>query len=1115
MRPIAVAIVALTALLAMSGCLLHRSGGSSPRAVTVGPTVETTPLDYEGMRRLWSGGVAQTSGGGFICNWLVCGEFPNPPKPGQRHYDHKPPCVGLDTDYLVEHGGDAGIVPVAGMTHRRPDGSMAVWREFASGDVLNFNHALKDRRTENSVAYAYACVEREEEAELTMGLGSDDGVRVWLNGEMVHDNICARGVRADQDKVPVKLKKGVNHLLAKVENGGGGFGLQVRFLDFSSAEAIDLREPQPRLGKVEPMGAPVVRVETDTGLEQVFPGLSKVLLEAVTDGIVADSRVVTRGEVVEFDSSSWPDGPYEIRVSRELPGPRVYQYFRGYKGDCAILATALFDAADAAEGKTDAASGCVVFLRELMRRRIGGDPREGKPEHKALRPRDWGRVYDLLMEYQGWYTCGAPRAPGPVRLGWRDEVDGSFQGARAFLPPHYRTKEKWPMVVFLHGYHVGNPQLWGFVRNPKRVNDFVERHNIIFMEPFGRGNTTYEGIGDDDVARAVRTAVDVLNVDPARVYLMGVSMGGAGTWMVGSKHPELFAALGPVCGGWDYHTHMEAERQRTLTRRARFLAEAASHFAQAEGLASTPVFVHHGARDGLVQVDHARFAVRMLQRWGYDVRFREYPAGGHGHLNSHDGLISYFLQRRREVHPAEVRLRAPWLNRASAHWVRVLQREDPRRMIRAHARVADRGTVHLATANVLSIRLSPGDALVDSDRALQVHWNDEVHEAVAGADGAFVLGTPGYQPGPRDKHPPVAGPLRDLKRTPFAIVAGTVSEDPRMRRFCRLRAEICRDTWRTWQHTEPRYFEDTEITEDDIRRYSLALFGGPEANAVTRRLIAEIPLGIATNSVTIDGQAFNGADLSVSMVYPHPLNADRYVGIAAGTSPEAMYLTRGFNDSVDFVVTDGRLQEWRDEASLERTAVASGFFDHQWRFKRGFTLFGDGPTRDRAPRRKAPVHLSAAVDRRRLMLSELTETQSSGRFTFVRRDKNWVGGPIRLGGRRYRSGLGVHIWHDPCFIVYDIAGGGWTRLRGTVGLEMPDGVEILAKEKGGTKVAFQVKGDGRALYDSPVFMWDSPPSELDVDITDVKRLELHVIRKADWHNAAVSINWGDIRLEKR
>jgi len=53
---------------------------------------------------------------GFIKDWLICGPFPNPPNkeaaPGERNvHDHTPPCVGLDTDHLVEHGGESKSVP--------------------------------------------------------------------------------------------------------------------------------------------------------------------------------------------------------------------------------------------------------------------------------------------------------------------------------------------------------------------------------------------------------------------------------------------------------------------------------------------------------------------------------------------------------------------------------------------------------------------------------------------------------------------------------------------------------------------------------------------------------------------------------------------------------------------------------------------------------------------------------------------------------------------------------------------------------------------------------------------------------------------------------------------
>ena len=167
----------------------------------------------------------------FIRTWLLCGVFPNPPREGELVYDHTPPCVGLETDYLTAHGGETTISPVAGMAHRRPDGTEAKWFEYAStSDIIDFNAAFAGQPTTNVVAYAYTTIKSEKEGKVVLSLGSDDGVRIWLNGKLIHDNLLARGITKDEDTVPVTLQKEDNRLLVKVEQGRGGWGFALRIL---------------------------------------------------------------------------------------------------------------------------------------------------------------------------------------------------------------------------------------------------------------------------------------------------------------------------------------------------------------------------------------------------------------------------------------------------------------------------------------------------------------------------------------------------------------------------------------------------------------------------------------------------------------------------------------------------------------------------------------------------------------------------------------------------------------------------------------------------------------------------------------------------------------------
>jgi hypothetical protein len=86
------------------------------------------------------------------------------------------------------------------------------------------------------VAYAWAQVEMPEQTDAVLGIGSDDCVKVWLNGKLVHENLVGRGVIPDNDRVPVTFKKGKNQLVLKILNYGGPWGFACRVLEAKSAD---------------------------------------------------------------------------------------------------------------------------------------------------------------------------------------------------------------------------------------------------------------------------------------------------------------------------------------------------------------------------------------------------------------------------------------------------------------------------------------------------------------------------------------------------------------------------------------------------------------------------------------------------------------------------------------------------------------------------------------------------------------------------------------------------------------------------------------------------------------------------------------------------------------
>lgn len=81
------------------------------------------------------------------------------------------------------------------------------------------------------VAYAWSQVEMPEQTDAVLGIGSDDCVKVWLNGKLVHKYLGGRGVVPDSDRVPVTFKKGKNQLVLKILNYGSPWGFACRLLE--------------------------------------------------------------------------------------------------------------------------------------------------------------------------------------------------------------------------------------------------------------------------------------------------------------------------------------------------------------------------------------------------------------------------------------------------------------------------------------------------------------------------------------------------------------------------------------------------------------------------------------------------------------------------------------------------------------------------------------------------------------------------------------------------------------------------------------------------------------------------------------------------------------------
>ncbi|MBN2406386.1 MAG: hypothetical protein JXJ19_01705 [Elusimicrobia bacterium] len=104
------------------------------------------------------------------------------------------------------------------------------WKVVITGeDYIDFEKILAN--SDNCVGYAYVRIDSPDEHRVVLHIGSDDGVKVYLNGETVLMNDTPRALKLDEDRVNIILNRGENHLLFKVKDIAGGWALGARITD--------------------------------------------------------------------------------------------------------------------------------------------------------------------------------------------------------------------------------------------------------------------------------------------------------------------------------------------------------------------------------------------------------------------------------------------------------------------------------------------------------------------------------------------------------------------------------------------------------------------------------------------------------------------------------------------------------------------------------------------------------------------------------------------------------------------------------------------------------------------------------------------------------------------
>ncbi len=177
------------------------------------------------------------------------------------------------------------------------------------------------------------------------------------------------------------------------------------------------------------------------------------------------------------------------------------------------------------------------------------------------------------------------------------------------LPDGYTSAgAPWPLILFLHGAGERGSDLEQVRQHGiPRIAPQQENFPFITLAPQCPANHWWSDYLDVLIG-LLDTTLEHYAVDPDRIYLTGLSMGGYGTWHLAAEYPDRFAAIAPICGGglWAYGFPERVADIRHI-----------------------PAWVFHGAKDELVPLRESEVLVNALREAGGDVQFTVYPEAGH------------------------------------------------------------------------------------------------------------------------------------------------------------------------------------------------------------------------------------------------------------------------------------------------------------------------------------------------------------------------------------------------------------------------------------------------------------------------------------------------------
>ena len=538
---------------------------------------------------------------------------------------------------------------------------------------------------------------------------------------------------------------------------------------------------------------------------------------------------------------------------------------------------------------------------------------------------------------------------GLVVRGFVSKLDDSIQPYGLVVPETFDPSagRRHRLDIWNHGRNAKGSELSFLMERLTDPGEFTPQDTFV-LHPYGRYSNAMKFAGEVDVFEALAHVKTNYPIDEDRICIRGFSMGGAATWHLAAHHAGEWVAATPGAGFAE-----TAEYQQIAERDVPFpwweQAMWASHDATkyAVNFHQCPTVAYSGELDAQKQA--ADIMSKYLSKEGIVLKHILGAGMGHQYDDASKADIERWLvpilATGRDRSPSSIRFTTYTLRYNRMRWVQVDGLERHWERGRVDAKISG-STIYATTCGVTALNLSFGaeESPFQPGQAVRVVIDgDELDCGTVGKDRSWLLQLvkrhEGWSTGSTleslRKRPCLQGPIDDAFMDSFMMVTptGTPTVNRKVAEWIETELDDAIYQWHMQFRGDVRIAADGDVTDVDIDRHNLVLWGDPSSNRLLERLIEDLPLVWNRESVELGGCVHDSANSVPVLIYPNPLNPDRYVVLNSGfTFAPYGNLSNALQTPKlpDWAVLDIRVPE---EYRLTSGVIDCDFFDEQWKVK--------------------------------------------------------------------------------------------------------------------------------------------------------------------------------------